>query len=140
MFNLKKRLKENKGFTLAELLIVVAIIAVLVAVSIPIFTTQLERLESLQILLIYVLHMLKLWQVRIHILLLVMLQQNKLKMFGRVLILTISVGLQSEPAQMKSLLLLLVGRLFTLRLMKKWQLQQNRDYIYYLNINRLTFE
>ncbi|MDD3218407.1 MAG: prepilin-type N-terminal cleavage/methylation domain-containing protein [Lachnospiraceae bacterium] len=43
MFNLKKRLKENKGFTLAELLIVVAIIAVLVAVSIPIFTTQLEK-------------------------------------------------------------------------------------------------
>ena len=29
--------KRNKGFTLAELLIVVAIIAVLVAISIPIF-------------------------------------------------------------------------------------------------------
>lgn len=35
--------KNNKGFTLAELLIVVAIIAVLVAISIPIFTTQLEK-------------------------------------------------------------------------------------------------
>lgn len=33
----------KKGFTLAELLIVVAIIAVLVAVSIPIFTSQLEK-------------------------------------------------------------------------------------------------
>lgn len=35
--------KNNKGFTLAELLIVVAIIAVLVAVAIPTFTTQLEK-------------------------------------------------------------------------------------------------
>lgn len=34
---------RNKGFTLAELLIVVAIIAVLVAVSIPIFTGKLEQ-------------------------------------------------------------------------------------------------
>ena len=34
--------KSKKGFTLAELLIVVAIIAVLVAISIPIFTNQLE--------------------------------------------------------------------------------------------------
>ena len=34
---------KNKGFTLAELLIVVAIIAVLVAISIPIFTSQLEK-------------------------------------------------------------------------------------------------
>ena len=34
---------NNKGFTLAELLIVVAIIAVLVAVAIPVFTTQLEK-------------------------------------------------------------------------------------------------
>ena len=39
-----KKVKENKkGFTLAELLIVVAIIAVLVAISIPIFTNQLEK-------------------------------------------------------------------------------------------------
>ena len=34
---------NNKGFTLAELLIVVAIIAVLVAIAIPIFTNQLEN-------------------------------------------------------------------------------------------------
>ncbi len=35
--------KNNKGFTLAELLIVVAIIAVLVAIAIPIFTKRLEN-------------------------------------------------------------------------------------------------
>ena len=35
--------KNNKGFTLAELLIVVAIIAVLTAIAIPVFTTQLEK-------------------------------------------------------------------------------------------------
>jgi prepilin-type N-terminal cleavage/methylation domain-containing protein len=34
---------NNKGFTLAELLIVVAIIAVLVAISIPIFSKQMEK-------------------------------------------------------------------------------------------------
>ena len=40
---LKKAKENKKGFTLAELLIVVAIIAVLVAISIPIFTSQLEK-------------------------------------------------------------------------------------------------
>ena len=35
--------REKNGFTLAELLIVVAIIAVLVAISIPIFTSQLKK-------------------------------------------------------------------------------------------------
>lgn len=35
--------KNTKGFTLAELLIVVAIIAVLVAISIPVFTSQLHK-------------------------------------------------------------------------------------------------
>ena len=34
---------NKKGFTLAELLVVVVIIGVLVAISIPIFTTQLEK-------------------------------------------------------------------------------------------------
>ena len=34
---------NTKGFTLAELLIVVAIIAVLVAIAIPVFSNQLER-------------------------------------------------------------------------------------------------
>lgn len=43
MFCLKNRKTECRGFTLAELLIVVAIIAVLVAVSIPIFNTQLKK-------------------------------------------------------------------------------------------------
>ena len=37
-----KKMNNKRGFTLAELLIVVAIIAVLVAVSIPIFTSKLE--------------------------------------------------------------------------------------------------
>ena len=40
---LKRMRKNKKGFTLAELLIVVAIIGVLVAISIPIFTSQLEK-------------------------------------------------------------------------------------------------
>ena len=35
--------RNNKGFTLAELLIVVAILSVLVAVSIPIFSGHLEK-------------------------------------------------------------------------------------------------
>ena len=38
-----KKMNNKRGFTLAELLIVVAIIAVLVAISIPIFTNQLEK-------------------------------------------------------------------------------------------------
>ncbi len=43
-----RRMKKNnkKGFTLAELLIVVAIIAVLVAVSIPVFTAQLHKAQD----------------------------------------------------------------------------------------------
>ena len=39
---MKKRLNK-KGFTMAELLIVVAIIAVLVAIAIPVFTAQLDK-------------------------------------------------------------------------------------------------
>lgn len=38
-----KQREKNQGFTLAELLIVVAIIAVLVAVSIPLFTNRLKK-------------------------------------------------------------------------------------------------
>ncbi|MBQ3796564.1 MAG: type II secretion system protein [Butyrivibrio sp.] len=43
MKKLMRRMREEKGFTLAELLIVVAIIAVLVAIAIPIFSAQLEK-------------------------------------------------------------------------------------------------
>ena len=42
---LKKKLNK-KGFTLAELLIVVAIIAVLVAIAIPVFTKRLEHAKE----------------------------------------------------------------------------------------------
>jgi type IV pilus assembly protein PilA len=41
-----KKLNKKKGFTLAELLVVVAIIAVLVAISIPIFTSQLNKAKK----------------------------------------------------------------------------------------------
>ncbi len=37
---------NKKGFTLAELLVVVAIIAVMVAIAIPIFTAQLEKAKE----------------------------------------------------------------------------------------------
>ena len=40
---MRKIRTSKKGFTLAELLIVVAIIGVLVGISIPIFTTQLAK-------------------------------------------------------------------------------------------------
>lgn len=39
------RQKKNSGFTLAELLIVVAVVGILVAISIPVFTSQLHKGE-----------------------------------------------------------------------------------------------
>ena len=38
-----KKIKNTKGFTLMEMLIVVAIIAILIAIAIPTFTKQLEK-------------------------------------------------------------------------------------------------
>lgn len=38
-----KKERDNKGFTLAELLVVVAIIAILVTISIPLFTAQTKK-------------------------------------------------------------------------------------------------
>lgn len=42
-----QRMREEKGgFTLAELLIVVAIVGVLVAIAIPVFTAQLDKANA----------------------------------------------------------------------------------------------
>ena len=43
---LKKFRGNKKGFTLAELLVVVAIVAILVAISVPIFTAQLSKAQK----------------------------------------------------------------------------------------------
>ena len=42
---MKKLMKNKKGFTLMEMLIVVAIIVILVAISIPVFTSQLNNAQ-----------------------------------------------------------------------------------------------
>lgn len=46
MTSLKAKKNSKKGFTLMEMLIVVAIIAILVAVSIPVFTSQLTKAKE----------------------------------------------------------------------------------------------
>lgn len=47
MKEMVKRVREEKdGFTIAELLIVVAIVAVLVAIAIPVFTSSLNSAYS----------------------------------------------------------------------------------------------
>lgn len=43
---LKEKLNNKKGFTLAELLVVVGIIAILVAVAIPVFSSQLRKAQD----------------------------------------------------------------------------------------------
>ena len=43
MKGLREKFRKNEGFTLVEMLIVVAIIAILIAVSIPMFSASLDK-------------------------------------------------------------------------------------------------
>lgn len=52
---------KNRGFTLAELMIVVAIVGVLLAISIPIFNKNLESSRESVDLSNVALHIRKLW-------------------------------------------------------------------------------
>lgn len=46
MQNLKKILKNKKGFTLVELMVVVAILGILVAVAVPVYNSVTEKAEK----------------------------------------------------------------------------------------------
>lgn len=46
MQNLKKILKNKKGFTLVELMVVVAILGILVAVAVPVYSSVTENAEK----------------------------------------------------------------------------------------------
>ena len=45
MMNKMRKMKNKKGFTLMEMLIVVAIIAILIAIAIPTFASSLQELQ-----------------------------------------------------------------------------------------------
>ena len=48
MMNKMRKMKNKKGFTLMEMLIVVAIIAILIAIAIPTFASSLNKAKEWQ--------------------------------------------------------------------------------------------